>query len=328
MSRKILYIVGAPRSGSKLLRELLGKHPQVVFTTHETEFLPYLLTFQKQHTLTNSTHFQRFVEYLKLEDYCFFRRMDGFDPPDWQAWFERLQAASGAEPFALFLEQELQVADTSLILGDKSPSYVFHLEEILERSPAACVVHLVRDPRAQAESEKRVFGKSAQVSATRWQRAVDSVGTARARHPERVLDIRYEDLVSDPEGTLTLVCDMLGIQFDQSMTTVDRDLERYRKPSQAPAIHPPRADAYLQNLSAAEIADVCSVCSAGMQRYGYTVVSDGAATTAPPTLALGWGLFIGRLRFAVLTVSRHGVGALLRKMRLKRARARVLAGTW
>ncbi|MEZ5567923.1 MAG: sulfotransferase [Halioglobus sp.] len=329
MSRRMLYVVGAPRSGSKLLRELLNRHSRIVFTTHETEFLPFLLKFQRDHALTSPAVFQRLVDYLKLEDYCFFRRLDGFEAPDWQAWFKRLSAASGgAEAFTALLEQELQLADDSIILGDKSPSYVFHLDDVLTQFPDACVVHLVRDPRAQAGSEKRVFGKSPRVSGSRWQRAVDCVVDARARFPGRVMELRYEDLVSDPEKALTPVCEVLGLRFEHAMTRIDRELERYRKHGDAPAIHRPDAEVYLRDLSIAEVTDVCRICATGMQRYGYAPGLDSPVAASAQVVDRDQGSVAGRLRFAALTVYRHGPAALLRKVRLKRARARIMAGNW
>lgn len=324
----MLYVVGAPRSGSKLLRELLNRHSQILFATHETEFLPFLLKFQQDNSLTVPAVFQRFIDYLKLEDYCFFRRIDGFQMPNWQAWFKRLPSAPGAEAFTALLEQELQVADASIILGDKSPSYVFCLDEILTQFPGACVVHLVRDPRAQAGSEKRVFGKSPRVSAARWQRAVDAVATAQSRFPGRVMELRYEDLVADPRKALTPVCEMLGVRFEQAMTSIDRDLERYRRHREAPTIYRPGSEAYLQDLSAMEVADICHTCADGMQRFGYALGVNMSAAAKPRASVAERHRFVGSLRYAALTVYRHGPGALLRKLRLKRARARIMAGTW
>ncbi len=326
MERKIVYIVGAPRSGSKLLREVLNRHPQIVFGTNETEFLPFLLKYQKQHDLREPQAFARFVEYLELEDYCFYRRLDGFDAPDWPAWFKRLQSATAADAFPLFLEQELRYPPVSLILGDKSPSYARCLQQILELSPNSYAIHIVRDPRAQAGSEKRVFGKAAGVSARRWQRAVECVDAASISHPGRVQEVRYEDLVDNPEQALAGVCAMLDVAFDKSMTKIDRNLERYRREQQAPNIRRPPLRAYLDDLSMSEIREVSRVCEAGMKRYDYVQDAHLVAIDSPGLLR--WLAFSSRIRFAVLTLFRHGPGTLFRKIRLKRARARIMSGRW
>ena len=39
-----LFLVGMPRSGTKLLRALLNRHPNISIMTNETEFLPYLVS--------------------------------------------------------------------------------------------------------------------------------------------------------------------------------------------------------------------------------------------------------------------------------------------
>ncbi|MCK6525680.1 sulfotransferase, partial [Myxococcota bacterium] len=38
-----LFIVGAPRSGTKLFRDLLRQHPRVAIPLYETELLPRLI---------------------------------------------------------------------------------------------------------------------------------------------------------------------------------------------------------------------------------------------------------------------------------------------
>ena len=38
-----LFIIGMPRSGTKLLRGLLNQHPQIGIPLSETEFLPWLV---------------------------------------------------------------------------------------------------------------------------------------------------------------------------------------------------------------------------------------------------------------------------------------------
>ena len=44
-----LFIIGMPRSGTKLLRGLLGQHPRVRIPTAETEFLPFLDRWVRTH---------------------------------------------------------------------------------------------------------------------------------------------------------------------------------------------------------------------------------------------------------------------------------------
>ena len=43
-----LFIIGMPRSGTKLLRGLLEQHPRVRVPTIETEFFPFLVRWVQQ----------------------------------------------------------------------------------------------------------------------------------------------------------------------------------------------------------------------------------------------------------------------------------------
>jgi len=38
-----LFILGMPRSGTKLLRDLLNRNPKIGVPTSETDFIPYLI---------------------------------------------------------------------------------------------------------------------------------------------------------------------------------------------------------------------------------------------------------------------------------------------
>lgn len=100
---------------------------------------------------------------------------------------------------------------------------------LLSRSPLLDVrpVHLVRDPRAVAYSWQRevasqaVEGYDGEMerfragkAAAMWLHSTVSVGTTFARRGVDVLDVRYEDFVTDPVATLRRVADFAGLPPD------------------------------------------------------------------------------------------------------------------
>lgn len=98
--------------------------------------------------------------------------------------------------------------------GDKRPSHAWNLNAIFGFFPDAQYVNVIRDPRACAASMNRVGWSWGGVeSATEmWQRAIVSAEAWRRKLPgDQFFDVRYEDLVADPEAVLGEVCAFLGL---------------------------------------------------------------------------------------------------------------------
>jgi hypothetical protein len=105
------------------------------------------------------------------------------------------------------------------VLVDKSMS-VSRLLEIAEGLPDGyrlCVIHLVRDGRATVHSHRKLFGRST-LDATRiWRRANLHAELALTRlRAVPQLRVRYEDLCTDPEGSLQRIAEQFGLplRFD------------------------------------------------------------------------------------------------------------------
>lgn len=75
-------------------------------------------------------------------------------------------------------------------------------------------VHLVRDPRATAESWRQwkdyVYVMSAAKSTAYWQGFNLAAAAITRRYPERSLLLRYEDFIADPAGTIDALLRLCG----------------------------------------------------------------------------------------------------------------------
>ena len=61
-----------------------------------------------------------------------------------------------------------------------------------------------------------------------WKSTVLALRRASARWPGRFLSVRYEDLVSDPEGRVREICAFLGLDFDPAMLGILRGFAKSR----------------------------------------------------------------------------------------------------
>ncbi len=107
--------------------------------------------------------------------------------------------------------------------GDKTPAYLHAVDELLAVWPEAPVVVLVRDARDVALSVTKLpFGPNNAYAAGRWwARGIRRGLEAERSHPGRVLTLRYEDLVSDPEAHVQRVCDHLGLGYNSEMLAIE-----------------------------------------------------------------------------------------------------------
>jgi hypothetical protein len=100
---------------------------------------------------------------------------------------------------------------------DHTPQNIRHTQTLLDLFPEARMIHIVRDGRAVASSLMRVdWGPNeVQEAAHFW---VESLAHGFAAEllfgPERVMRVRYEDLVQDPGSTLKRLCPRLDIRYE------------------------------------------------------------------------------------------------------------------
>jgi hypothetical protein len=122
-------------------------------------------------------------------------------------------------PFRAYADREAKTR-----WGDKTPLYLHCVDELAEIWPEARFLILVRDGRDVALSVLGVpFGANNIWAAARsWKEAVLLGRRAERRYPDRVLTVRYEDLVEDPEAQSRRVCAFLDLPFDPDMLAIER----------------------------------------------------------------------------------------------------------
>ena len=269
-----LFVLGAPRSGTKLLRALLNNHPDVSLG-NEGNFVPRLVKqFGLGADLTRPEAqrelyraFSR-AEYVRsaaardgvgLSEDDFLgaleaRRAGGL-PLDWAAALEVLLRPYGPRPAAP-------------VFGDKSHGYINDVALVRTVFPGVRFVFLVRDPRDQALSARVAWGRHPLRSAHLWAGNARKAAEAGLAVAADTLTVRYEDLTDDPEGELRRVCAFLGVPYVAAMAHLQRPVEREKQGRQLKTVVTQQAR-YRGGLEPRLIRGVTAITLPYLGAYGY-----------------------------------------------------------
>jgi hypothetical protein len=204
-----VFVVGAPRSGTTLLRLMLDAHPRLAIP-HETAFVPRALALGdgagREGLARFLLGFPTWPDMATTEEELrdALTRVEPFTVADGlRAFYRRYAAARGKERW-----------------GDKTPLYALHLPVVAAAFAEARFVHVIRDGRDVAVSLRPLWfapGQDMTSLANEWSRHVLAARAAGAELGARYLEVRYEDLVRDPRGELSRVTDLLDLPFAPEM---------------------------------------------------------------------------------------------------------------
>lgn len=273
------FLVGMSRSGTKLLRDLLNQHPRVGIPRIETQFLPRAI----EHLGTGPEFHDRDLSILRsiVEDSTFFwnltkqgreydtaKLLRDLENPDWTSVTRRLILAG------------LPDGEDVEIWGDKTPAYLAHLPLLHEAFPPARFIHLVRDPRDRSLSVRRTWGKDILRAADRWKTNVMQARRFAENHDDvNLFEVRYEDLLDEPEGTLRRVCEFLSVRFEDRMLTLDSPSEAYGDASGRSEIVQGNTEKFRSQLTDSEVRRIEEITWSGLRAFGYEIShATGAAS--------------------------------------------------
>jgi hypothetical protein len=199
-----IFVVGCPRSGSTVISECVGRHPEVAAVRNvEPTFLGNLFLL----------HYDLFVGTNRR----------GVPPLARMVSERDMIEAAGA--YSDLLYAKVARAFGSALVLDHTPWYALVIDYLRRLYPHCRVVNVLRDGRSVVMSLGRSFsrgslwaGGDVATRARLWRACVLATRTARARlGPEGWVDVHYEQLCADPVTTLRAVCAGLGLPFHTSV---------------------------------------------------------------------------------------------------------------
>ena len=274
-----IFIVGANRSGTTLLRLILNAHSRIAIPDELTYLGSYVagVSIEKWRAPDLSR-----TAYEALVDDFLSRNRTVLDGLDLEALKRDLCAGpvNFRRPYQGALEAWARHHGKER-WGEKTPGNLFYADVLLDMFPEAQVLYLVRDPRAGVASMQDVsFFPEDVVFNSLSRRKHDVQGRARLIRdvPEtQRMTVRYESLVRDPEAQVRSICQFLDEPFEPSMLRFHQDADRYMKDRaeqdyNAAATQPitdDRIDTWKERLTDDQTAVVESICAPILQAHDY-----------------------------------------------------------
>lgn len=275
-------IVGVPRSGTTLLRMMLSAGPELVIPP-ETHFLRLFVGPDAPPDAAAAA--EAIAAFPTFEDFGIApgalrqaATTAGDSPADAVRAFYRLYAARHGRPRA----------------GEKTPGYGALMPGIAALLPEARFVHVVRDGRDVAVSLRAAwFAPSQDIAelATTWSDRSQLIADLGAEVPH-YLELRFEDLLRQPEASLRRVSAFLGLGFSPAMldpgpaaarllaehgdrhrpdgsVLVTREARQALSRRTLDPPDPSRIGSHRDALTAEEIAQFERIAGPALRRFGY-----------------------------------------------------------
>ncbi len=207
MDEQILFVIGPPRSGSTLLARMIGAHSAVASPPE-----PHLLT-----PLAHLGYFENVQQapYDPIITRAAIRELVAALPGGEQDYLASLRAYTDA------IYSRLLAASGRRVLLDKTPAYALVLDFAAWLYPRSRYVVLTRNPLAVWSSFVQSFFDGDHEVAHDHNPLLERYVPAMARflreRPAPVHQVRYEELVEEPEAQMRALCRFAELEFEPGM---------------------------------------------------------------------------------------------------------------
>ncbi len=304
-----VFIGGCGRSGTTLLGSLLGAHSDCLCVP-ESPFKTDVLRFFDHKTVPSC---EILAAILKTRRF----KLWGLDRAALETCASQLDVHYPAGLLWLVGKYGESVGKPAAGLWvDHTPANVRSAMTLAELFPDAKFIHIVRDGRGVAASILPLdWGPNSIDSAAQWWTDAVAYGLAAESWggSQRIIRVRYEELVQHPEPTVNKLCTFLGLEFQPNMLRADGfKLPGYTTKQHSligSAPQPSRADAWERTLTLRQIEIFESIAGELLRYMGFPLKF--GLNARKPTQAEKW-------MFALREIYSE---KLVNKVRLRRRRA-------
>jgi hypothetical protein len=209
--KNLINICCSGSSGSTLLVELLNRHPEIA-CGDEIGLLSKPIIYNNFKLFTKSLKLIRKVGISSSPFFCertILRSLKSYKLSE-QKVFADIKLMQSINELLEYLYESIFNITGKAVWAEKTPENAYYIAEFTKKFPDSKIIHIVRDPRDVIMSLMN-RGLSINHAAMNWLTAVSSV--KRIEHNNKLIEIKYEDLVNNPKNELKKICDHLKVDF-------------------------------------------------------------------------------------------------------------------
>lgn len=295
-SLSVNFIIGSGRSGTTLLTTVFNANPSVLAAPEVRLCMAFYQKYARKKPIP-ATFAQDLANYINL---VIGRKKATRKAHIWGTDIEnsiftnfdttqlaQLDYANLYKLLQLNIEMPNKNNNEVSIIIDKNPDYTFYVEPLMQLFPNAKFVVSMRDYRSVVSSYKHHQGKrieSCTLNAFLWNKFNTEIARLRDLYPNKILILRYEDLVQDTEKIIRQSCNFLQIPFQEAMLTPHQNLEKQAQTLQntevtardkkkigelTKPINTSHLNAWKTRLTESEINTIETLCAQTGKLFGY-----------------------------------------------------------
>jgi len=277
-----IFIVGSARSGTTLLQRMMRSHSRISSPTGESHFfIPLYKNRESYGDLSNVENVKHILEEMRRINREYVEEdLKGidFNTDTLAQQLVTEKKASIIEIISSLMEKNA-IGDGKERWLEKTPYYVLNIKTILEMFPDAQFINIIRDGRdcalSMLERKKDLKIFNTYHAANLWKQYVETGQTAKKYlGNEHYFEIRYEDLINDPDKTLRGVCLFLNEDFEQSMVDFEKSKDPNSKtPMLGKSIQKENSEKWRHRMSNRNIQLFESIAGDTLKHNNYPVLS-------------------------------------------------------
>jgi hypothetical protein len=286
------YILGIGRSGTTLLVNIFNRHKNVL-ATPESVFTQFFFSSFKNKTVFTEKDISAILDYIatyeKLApfinwsfEYSFFKSIKY---PLEITFDDLINLIHLQFKFPQHEQQEIRY------IVDKNPGNSLFGEQLFQLNENSKAIVMIRDYRANILSRKeKTHWRTPDViyNAIRWLTFNQSLLKLKFKNPNKVLFIKYEDMVTNQDKTVKKIFSFLSISYSKELLSIKEEqqennlTEKYKHLSSGQVkiletkiksvnspIYTSRIDKWKTVLTEEEIRNCDSICSRFGKNFGY-----------------------------------------------------------
>mgnify|MGYP003688785265 CR=1 FL=1 len=219
MHNNIHFIIGIWRSGTTLIREVLGMSKLVkIFPEH----------FVLLNQIDKAKDFEK-IRWKMLADITNNPDFIHFAQPNIQQLEKDFAKARCFEEAILATYKScLKENESASIFIDKNPIYSYYLPQLIELFPQAKFVWMLREPKdngiSRAKHHIQSF-KNNSYLANWWNLTNEQIEKQATKYPDKFLLVPYDFMVQEPEPWIKKICHFLEVEFNPEMLAFEKKRE-------------------------------------------------------------------------------------------------------